>query len=104
MIEQLDQFYLLTDKQPNEAHANRDGHVLYYVKTIGFMQSHWNYPPDKATHWMMLPDPPQPAPTSKELLEKEFEHLLKKEFPDPIVSNVLIEPVLKKFFFRGKTL
>ena len=31
-------------------------------------------------------------------------NILKDEFPEPIVSNILIEPVLKKFFFRGKTL
>ena len=104
MIEQLDQFYLLTEKKPNEAHANRDHCVLYYVKIMGFIQGHWNYPPENATHWTMLPDPPEAAPTEKELLEKEFNRLLKEEFPEPIVSNILIEPVLKKFFFRGKTL
>ena len=104
MNEQLDQFYLITEKEPNEAHANRDGYVLYYVKNLGFMQGHWNYPPSNATHWTMLPDPPEPALTEKELLEKDFDQLMKQEFPEPIVSNILIEPVLRKFFFRGKTL
>jgi hypothetical protein len=104
MLEQLDQFYLLTDKKPNEAHANRDGYILYYVQVIGFMQGHWNYPPSNSTHWTMLPDPPEPALTEKELLEKDFDQLMKQEFPEPIVSNILIEPVLRKFFFRGKTL
>ena len=103
MLEQLDQFYLITEKKPNKAHSNRDEYVLFYVRDVGFMQGHWKYPPEDATHWLMLPNPPEAAATEKELLEKEFNQLLKKEFPDPIVSNVLIEPVLRKFFFRGKT-
>ena len=102
--EQLDQFYLMTEKQPTAKHANSNDCVLYYTKNMGFMEGRWDYPISDATHWLMLPDPPTPGLTVDEKLEKDFQRMLNKEFPNPVIERALMEPVLRKFFFRGKTL
>ncbi len=57
--------------------------------------------PKDATHWQMMVDsPPTPAARWQEIREKNFKDLMKKEFPDPTVPNLLIESTLRKFYFH----
>ena len=37
---------------------------------------------------------------AKELKEADFQRLLKAEFPEPTVPNLLIESTLRKFYFH----
>ena len=66
------------------------------------MSAHWQHIPDEATHWQMIVDSP-PTNTAarwEEIQEKNFQTLLKKEFPAPTVPNLLIESTLRKFYFH----
>ena len=66
------------------------------------MSAHWQHIPDEATHWQMIVDSP-PTNTAarwEEIQEKNFQTLLKQEFPEPTVPNLLIESTLRKFYFH----
>ena len=66
------QIYLLAEKKPNRAHANSNGHVLYYYsKSNTWIGSSYSFNPEGATHWMMLPDSPAPTKPLEELQEPD---------------------------------
>ena len=91
----------LTESKPTAKHANNDDHVLYRMNNWS-MSAHWQHIPDEATHWQMIVDSP-PTNTAarwEEIQEKNFQTLLKKEFPAPTVTNLLIESTLRKFYFH----
>ena len=90
----------LSESKPTEKHANNDGQVLFRMKGYS-MSLHWNHPPDEAMYWQMMADsPPDLAPCWQEIAERDFKALMKKEFPDPTVPNLLIESTLRKFYFH----
>jgi len=92
----------LTESKPTAKHANNDDHVLYRMSDWS-MSANWEHVPKEATHWQMIVDSPptDEAATWKEIDEANFQRLLKQEFPEPIVSNLLIESTLRKFWNHG---
>jgi len=93
---------LLTESQPTLKHANNEGQVNYQMNGWS-MSASWQCVPKDATHWQMIVDAPSiPAARWEEIQEQKFQTLLKKEFPDPTVSNILIQSTLRKFFFHGR--
>jgi len=112
-IMELGTIYQLKDRKPEEQHANDKGEVSFFVlyehgmpdRSGTWMSCHWSRIPDKATHWHMCYDHP-PAEetgevnTAKAIDEASFQALLKREFPEPTVNNLLIESTLRKFYFH----
>ena len=91
----------LKESKPPEKHANNDKHVLYRMRDWS-MSARWDHIPDESTHWQMMVDSP-PTDTAakwKEIKEQRFQALLKQEFPEPTVPNLLIESTLRKFYFH----
>ena len=91
----------LTESKPTEKHANNDKHVLYRMSDWA-MSARWDHIPDEATHWQMIVDSPSTDESAKwkEIQEQRFQALLKREFPEPTVPNLLIESTLRKFYFH----
>lgn len=103
----------LKDKKPEEQHGNDKGEVSFFVlfehgmpeRSGTWMSCHWSHIPDKATHWHMCYDHPPieeigEKATAKAVGEERFQSLLKQEFPEPTVPNLLIESTLRKFYFH----
>ncbi len=109
---ELGTIYQLKDRKPEREHANNVGEVSFFVLSEyvcngkGMWSGYqWNNIPDKATHWHMCYDQPpedelEDKDTSKELKEADFQRLLKAEFPEPTVNNLLVESTLRKFYFH----
>ena len=109
---ELGTIYQLKDRKPEREHANNVGEVSFFVLSEyvcngkGMWSGYqWNHIPDKATHWHMCYDQPpedelEDKDTSKELKEADFQRLLKAEFPEPTVNNLLVESTLRKFYFH----
>ena len=107
--------YRIKDRQPEEQHANDIGEVSFFVlseyslKGKGRWSSYqWDNIPDDATHWHMCYNQPpedelEDKDTNKAVNESLFQALLKKEFPEPTVNNLLIESTLRKFWNHGRT-
>ena len=91
----------LMESKPTEKHANNDKHVLYRMSDWS-MSARWDHIPDEATHWQMIVDSPSTDESAKwkEIQEQRFQALLKREFPEPTVPNLLIESTLRKFYFH----
>ncbi len=91
----------LTESKPTAKHANNDDHVLYRMSDWS-MSANWEHIPKEATHWQMIVDsPPGNAARWEEIDEAAFQRLLKREFPEPTVPNLLIESTLRKFWNHG---
>ena len=111
---ELGTIYRIKDRQPEEQHANDIGEVSFFVlseysiKGKGRWSSYqWDHIPDDATHWHMCYNQPpedelEDKDTNKAVDESRFQALLKKEFPEPTVNNLLIESSLRKFFFLDR--
>tara|TARA_B100000287_G_scaffold76147_1_gene68163 strand:- start:172 stop:519 length:348 start_codon:yes stop_codon:yes gene_type:complete len=110
----LGPIYQIKDRKPEEQHGNDKGLVMYgYESTSDFGNDHfrwyssrWDCIPDDATHWHMCYDTPPleergEKNTAKALDQAAFQRLLKKEFPEPTVNNLLIESTLRKFWNHG---
>ena len=111
---ELGTIYRIKDRQPEEEHANDIGEVSFFVlseysiKGKGHWSScQWDHIPDDATHWHMCYDQPPDEETAevntnKAVDESRFQALLKQEFPEPTVNNLLIESTLRKFWNHGR--
>ena len=109
---ELGTIYRLKDREPEEQHANNIGEVSFFVVTeyVCNGKGHWtgyqwDNIPDNATHWHMCYDQPpeeelEDKDTKKLVDEARFQALLKKEFPEPTVPNLLVESTLRKFYFH----
>ena len=95
------QIYLLAEKKPNRAHANSNGHVLYYYsKSNTWIGSSYTFNPEGATHWMMLPDSPAPTKPPEELQDEAFNAWLKEKYVDVVIRTAMY-PTLKEVFLLG---
>ena len=95
------QIYLLSKKKPNRAHANSNGHVLYYYSQSNtWIGSSYTFNPEGATHWMMLPDSPAPTKPPEELQDEAFNAWLKEKYVDVVVRTAMY-PTLKEVFLLG---
>ena len=105
--------YQIKDRKPEEQHGNDQGLVMYGYDSISdfgnnhyrWFSSRWDCIPDDATHWHTCYDTPPieergEQNTAKASEEKKFQALLKQEFPEPTVPNLLIESTLRKFYFH----
>ena len=104
--------YQIKDRKPEKQHANNIGEVSFFVVTeyVCNGKGHWtgyqwHNIPDNATHWHTCYDqPPEDElgeeDTAEAVDEQRFQSLLKKEFPEPTVPNLLIESTLRKFYFH----
>ena len=111
-IMELGTIYRIKDREPEEQHANNIGQVSFFVlstysiKGKGHWSDYqWDHIPDGATHWHMSYDQPpddelEDKDTKKLVDEARFQALLKKEFPEPTVPNLLVESTLRKFYFH----
>ena len=111
---ELGTIYRIKDRQPEEQHANDIGEVSFFVLSeysiIGkgrWFSSQWDHIPEDATHWHMCYDqPPEDELEDKDTAEAvdlaRFHALLKQEFPEPTVPNLLIESTLRKFWNHGR--
>ena len=110
-IMELGIIYQLKDRKPEEEHANDKGEVSFFVlyehgmpdRSGTWMSCHWSRIPDNATHWHMCYDHPPVEETgeintAKAVDEKQFQSLLKQEFPEPTVNYLLIESNLRKYW------
>ena len=111
---ELGTIYRIKDRKPEEQHANDKGEVSFFVlseysfKGKGRWSSYqWDTIPDDATHWHMCYDQPpedelEDKDTASAIEEASFQTLLKQEFPEPTVNNLLIESTLRKFYFHDR--
>ena len=91
----------ISDRKPDKAHANNADQVLYFIKateisTNGmWLSSDYSCVPLNAIYWTMLPDNPEPIPTTEELSDYEMNRFLKDNYTKA-EDRVAIYPLIKK--------
>ena len=99
---ELGTVYALEDKKPTRAHANNEGHILFYDPIGKWMSGPyhgWQFR-QGATHWCMLPDAPPMGATLGELRERMFSAWLVQYTEDKQLSSKQIE-LAREAYMRG---